>query len=66
MPFDKVNYDNINPWEFLDNLAVNATILGASYQASYRTASELKVAEKCHDIVTYAIRLKKLINEVNM
>jgi hypothetical protein len=60
--FNNVNYDKVNPWKFLDNLAVNATILKASYNISSQTG----LANKCDDIVTLSLELKRLIHEAHM
>ena len=63
MGFDEdVDYDNINPNEFLDNLAANAVIL----KASYDIGDQQDMANKCQKIIDNIIEIERLMCEVHM
>lgn len=61
--YEDIDYNNVNPFEFLDNLAANATILKASYSISGEDG--MKVLQ-CERIVDNIIEIQRLMREVHM
>ena len=59
--FIKVDYNQVDPWEFLDNLAANICILKAGYGNE-----QIELANKCEHTINHIIELEQLIDEIHI
>jgi hypothetical protein len=62
--FVNVDYDKVNPWEFLDNMAVNVYLLGASY--SHDPNHIQPEYAGCVKAVKLILELRQLISAINI
>ena len=68
-----VNYDDVDPWKFLENLAVNITILKSSYNISLMKDPKYGLADYvkkqingCDEAIALINRLGKLIEKIHI